>query len=115
MSARCSSLHDAIRTAAVRGLRSDAIEDTRKAYQTECAAEEGEAQSQLANEHREKTTAKNEVKSASNMSRRQALEKEQQCGESKRILFAMRARTDLNEGEKAELKRFTENYLARCS
>ena len=39
----------------------------------------------------------------------------QQCGESKRILFSKRARTDLTDGEKAELKRFEENYLARCS
>ncbi|MDQ6880790.1 MAG: hypothetical protein M3150_01695 [Pseudomonadota bacterium] len=39
--------------------------------------------------------------------------RQEQCGESKRILVTKRARTDLNEGEKAELKRFEENFRSR--
>ncbi len=40
--------------------------------------------------------------------------REQQCGESKRILYTKRARTDLTEGGKSELRRFEENYRSRC-
>jgi hypothetical protein len=40
---------------------------------------------------------------------------EQQCGESKRILVTKKARTDLNDGEKADLQRFEVNYRARCT
>ena len=36
------------------------------------------------------------------------------CGESKRMLESKRARTDLAEGETAELQRFETSYKARC-
>jgi hypothetical protein len=41
--------------------------------------------------------------------------REQQCGESKRILVVKKARPDLAEAERVELRRFEENYLARCA
>ena len=40
--------------------------------------------------------------------------REQQCAESRRILLAKRARTDLSQGEKDDLARFETNYRARC-
>jgi len=60
-----------------------------------------------------------QAKRADQQAERQAKERtalqQQQCGESKRILITKRARTDLNEGEKAELQRFEQNYRERCS
>ena len=55
-----------------------------------------------------------EAATAEKQERDRASMREQQCGESKRILLSKRARTDLTEGEKAELRRFEDNYRSRC-
>jgi hypothetical protein len=39
--------------------------------------------------------------------------KEQQCGESKRIIFSKRKRNDLTAGEQQDLQRFIHNYKER--
>lgn len=115
MSPRCASLHDSIRTAPVRGLASDTVTSMRKEYSRECAENEREAQAMLSQEAGEKNRQKREEKVAEKRAGEQASVRAQQCGESKRILVTKKARTDLTDGEKADLRRFEDNYLARCT
>jgi hypothetical protein len=114
MSPRCSSLNDALRTARVRGLASETITTMQRDYRRECGENEGEARAQFSQESREKAMERRGQQEAEKRERERASLHAQQCGESKRILFAKRARADLTEGEKAELKRFEENYRSRC-
>jgi hypothetical protein len=115
MSPRCSALHDALRTASARGLDSRTQSEMRRNYQRECAEDESDARSRWARERGEqKQMARSEAESARRAQERTKLQQEQ-CEESKRILVTKRRRTDLTEGEKAELQRFEANYKSRCS
>ena len=114
MSPRCGSLHDAIRTARVRGLTSETISTMQKDYQRECAENESEAYTMLSQEKGEKAQQRRSEKQAEKEERDRASLRDQQCGESKRILVTKRGRSDLNEGERSELRRFEANYRARC-
>lgn len=114
MSPRCSGLNDALRTASARGLNYDTIGKMRKDYQAECGEDEREAHGKLSEEARDKSLQKRDAKMAEARERERTAVQQEQCGESKRILRNKRARTDLTEGEKAELERFEANYKARC-
>jgi len=115
MTPRCASLNDALRTAPARGLKYDTINTMRRDYQAECGDNEAEARTQ----HSRDVSADRQQKSAERRSQSiaqdQARLHEQQCEESKRILLAKRKRPDLQEGERADLKRFEDNYRARCA
>ncbi|WP_255429276.1 hypothetical protein [Ramlibacter albus] len=115
MSARCSGLHDAIRTAPARGLKSDTLYTMQRDYQRECGEEEAEARTQFNRDQRDQR----QQKVAERQSQAQAVERtkqqQAQCDESKRILAIKQRRTDLSDGEKADLKRFEENFKSRCS
>ena len=115
LSPRCASLNDAIRTAPARGLKHDVISDMRKEYREQCSEEESEARSKMSRERREDKQQRAEADKAEQRSRERTAIQQQQCGESKRILFTKRARTDLTDGEKADLQRFEDNYRSRCS
>ncbi|WP_298925747.1 hypothetical protein [uncultured Ramlibacter sp.] len=115
MSPRCSSLHDALRTASARGLKHETVNEMRRGYQVECSEDEREAYTALSQERGEKNQQRRAEQSANMAQKERTALQQQQCGESKRILVTKRARTDLNEGEKAELQRFEDNYRARCS
>jgi hypothetical protein len=114
MSARCSGLHDALRTAPARGLDHQTQNEMRRNYQRECAEDEAEARNRWYKERGEKKQmARSEADAARREQDRSKLLQDQ-CGESKRILVTKRQRTDLTEGERAELARFEANYKARC-
>lgn len=115
MSARCASLHDALRTASARGLKYETMNTMRRDYQAECGENEREARSQYDRDQGMDRQQKNAERQSQLVAQTQARLHEQQCEESKRILLAKRNRPDLNEGERAELKRFEENYRTRCS
>lgn len=114
MSPRCSALNDALRTASARGLNYETVAKMRKDYQAGCAEDEREAHGRLSEEMRDKSLQKREAKMAEARERERTAVQIEQCGESKRILRNKRARTDLNDGEKAELERFEANFRARC-
>jgi len=114
LSPRCASLNDAIRTAPARGLKHDVIKQMRKEYDDECSESERQADAQLSKDRKDKTKQISDATQAERADKERAALREQQCGESKRILFAKRARTDLTEGEKADLRRFEDNYRSRC-
>jgi hypothetical protein len=114
MNARCASMSDAVRTAGVRGLKMDAIAELQRNYRKDCAENEQEARVQLNAERQGRAQAKREEKQATAARTQQSQLAQQQCDESKRILVTKRKRTDLSDGEKADLQRFEENYRARC-
>ena len=114
LSPRCAALNDAIRTGPARGLKHETLSQMRQEYSSECSESESEASSRLSQDRSQKKQQSNEAKAAEKLEQERASLREQQCSESKRILFTKRARTDLNEGEKAELRRFEENYRSRC-
>lgn len=115
LSARCSSLHDALRTAPARGLKPETIETMRREYENACRDEEMEAREKLHNDKFSKVKQRKEEEIENRKAQERTALQVQQCGESKRILNAKRARTDLTEGEKADLQRFEENFKSRCS
>ena len=114
LSPRCASLNDAIRTASARGLKHDTVSQMSKEYSRECSQDESEANSRMSQERIDQTQLLKDAKATSSQEKERASMREQQCGESKRILHTKRARTDLTDGEKSELRRFEDNYRSRC-
>ncbi|MES2611240.1 MAG: hypothetical protein V4679_13410 [Pseudomonadota bacterium] len=118
MSGRCRSLDENIRNAYSRKIAPDVVQGMRNEYRRDCSQEERDASDRFYQERRagdrerreEEKSAQMAAQSARDMDARQA----QQCAESQRILNAKRSRTDLTEGERADLKRFEEAFLARC-
>lgn len=118
MSGRCRSLDENIRNAYSRKIAPDVVQGMRNEYRRDCAQEERDASDRFYQERRdgdrqrrdEEKSAQMAAQSAREMDARQA----QQCAESQRILNNKKARTDLTEGERADLKRFEEAFLARC-
>lgn len=118
MSARCRSLDDGIRSAYSRGIKADVVAGMRSEYKRDCSEQEREAFSQLSSEQRARTKARREEEKSARLVEQASREQEerflQQCAESRRILQAKKARTDLTEGERNELRRFEDNFIARC-
>ncbi|MBX3658264.1 MAG: hypothetical protein KF740_07525 [Ramlibacter sp.] len=114
MSPRCSSLHDAIRTAPARGLSSDTQQDLRKEYRQECRDDEREAMQELSRRRKEKRQEADQASAAAKREANWSKSQQEMCGELKRVLKTKRARTDLNEGEQRDLERSTEAYHRRC-
>ncbi len=114
LSSRCASMNDAIRTGPSRGLTYQTQAELQKNYRRECAEDESQAYRQLSEDRRNSHTAKQESQRQANAEKQQSALKQQQCDESKRIIHTKSARTDLTDGERAELARFKDNYQARC-
>ena len=118
LSARCRALDENIRGAYGRGIKADVVEGMRREYRRDCREEEQDAYSRLSAErrHRDKQRREDEKSAqvAAQASREQQERHAQQCAESRRILTNKRARTDLTDGEKNDLRRFEEAFLERC-
>jgi hypothetical protein len=118
MSGRCRALDENLRNAYSRKIAPDVVQGMRNEYRRDCSQAEREASNRMYEDRRagdrerrdEEKSAQVAAQSAREMDARQA----QQCAESQRILNAKRARTDLTEGERGDLKRFEEAFLARC-
>lgn len=118
MSARCRSLDSGIRSAYSRGIKPDVVEGMRREYKRDCREQEQEAYSQLSDERREVKKQRREEEKSAQLVGQSQREQEQrfaeQCAESRRIIATKRARTDLSAGERNELSRFEDAFLARC-
>ena len=115
LSARCSSMNDAVRTSTARGLGYQAAQELRRNYQHECGAEENLARQQMYGNQQSQRRADYEQRKATVTSEMQSQAATDQCRESMRIIKSKRARPNLTEGEKAELQRFEDNIRARCT
>ena len=118
MGARCRSLDENIRAAYSRGIKADVLEGMRYEYRRDCRDEERDAYSRLSSERsvrdRQRRDGEKVAQQEAEAAREQEARLAQQCAESKRILTNKRARTDLTEGEKNDLRRFEEAFMARC-
>lgn len=114
MSPHCASLNDAIRTAAIRGLRYDTQNEMRRNYRLECTEDENEARAQFYRDQRDQRQQKLAERKTQEKAQTQARLESQECAEGRRILFNKKKRTDLTEGEKADLQRFEESFRRRC-
>ena len=115
LSPRCASLSDAIRSATARGLRHDTIKQMHNEYYNQCSEEENQANVRLYQERNDKRRQVTIDKANANLDKERAIQHQQQCAESRRILLTKGARTDLNDGEKNELRRFEDNFRNRCN
>ncbi len=118
MSSRCRTLDENMRSGYSRGIKADVLEGMRREYRRDCREQEQDAQSRLFSERRardkERREAEKESQMAAEASRAEEARTAQQCAESRRILANKKARTDLTDGEKNDLRRFEEAFLARC-
>lgn len=119
LSGRCTSMLDAIRTADVRGLSMNTKQELQQNYRKECAQEESDAYRRAQQDRYGAIKENREAVAQAQLQAKKEAEREtiqsQMCLESKRILATKKARTDLSEGEKVDLKRFEDNYLQRCT
>lgn len=114
MSGRCAAMNDELRNGHSKGLSYQTMSELQKNYGRECGEDDRQARTQLYAAKRANAIAQMENQNQANADKQNSALKQQQCDESKRILHAKSSRTDLNEGERAELARFKENYQARC-
>lgn len=118
MSGRCRALDDAMRTAYQNGTPADVVAGMRREYQRDCRDEESEASVRLSRERREAQRQRRDGEREAQVAQQAAQEVDarrmQQCTESRRILAAKKARTDLTPGEINDLRRFEDNIAARC-
>jgi hypothetical protein len=114
MSSQCSAMNDALRTGPARGVDFQTQAVLQKSYRAECSEDEQQAQSRLYAQKQESRNAKKEESNQLQAMRQRTQEQQQQCDESKQIIYKKSRRTDLTDGEKAELVRFKENFQTRC-
>ena len=118
MSARCRSLDDNIRSAYSRRIAADVVAGMRREYERDCSEQESDAYSQISSERRSRDKEHRDEETSAQLTEQASREQEarfaQQCAESRRILATKKARTDLTEGERNDLRRFEENFIARC-
>lgn len=119
MSERCRSLNDTMRSAYSRGIKADVQDGMRREYNRDCRDEESDASSRYSREQRDARQQRRDEERQAAMAQQASEADEarrgQQCAESRRILNLKTARTDLSEGERSDLRRFEDAYLARCA
>jgi len=115
MSVECAQLNDAIRTGPARGLRSGPMWELRADYEKRCSDNEASARRQLQEADRQQRDRRLDQQAAVDAEKSRAALSVEQCYEMLRILHGKRQRAaTMNDGEKADLQRFEENYKARC-
>lgn len=119
MSGRCRTLRTSIRAASANGSKYEVIAGMQREYRRDCSDEETEASSRYYKEQRESRRQRRDderqQQEALQAGQEQDARRAQQCAESRRILAAKKARTDLTPGERNDLRRFEDNITARCA
>ena len=118
LSARCRALDDNLRGASGQRVKADVMEGMRREYRRDCREEEQNAYSRLSAERSNRDKQRREDEKSSQMATLVAKEQQErhtrQCTESRNLLASKRARTDLTDGEKNDLRRFEDAFLVRC-
>jgi hypothetical protein len=101
------------------GAKYEVIAGMQREYRRDCSDEETEASSRYYKEQRESRRQRRDderqQQEALQAGQEQDARRAQQCAESRRILAAKKARTDLTPGERNDLRRFEDNITARCA
>lgn len=115
MSVECAQLNDAIRTGPTRGLGFGPMAELRADYQKRCAENESLARRQLQDADAQQRERQRDQRDALQAEKSRAAASSEQCYEMLRILHGKRQRiASMNDGERADLQRFEDNYKARC-
>ena len=115
MGVECAQLNDAIRTGPARGLKSGPMADLQADYRKRCSEDEALARARWQDAQAQERERRNEQKSAVEAEKSRVVSSAEQCFEVLRILHGKRQRAaSMNDGEKADLQRFEDNYKARC-
>jgi hypothetical protein len=115
MSIECAQLNDALRTGPTRGLKSGPMAELRADYQKRCSDNEASARDQLREAEKQQLDRRQDQQAATQAEKSRAAMSNEQCYEMLRILHGKRQRAaSMNDGEKADLQRFEDNYKARC-
>lgn len=115
LSGDCRSLNDALRTASSRGLSYESVNNLNREWNQRCQEDDRDARRRFYEQQRDGRLARANEKRVEATVAQQSAAKKQQCDEMLRILGNKRKRTDLTDGEKADLQRFETNYRERCS
>lgn len=119
MSARCRTLSDTQRSGYSSGIKSDVMAAMRREYERDCKEQESDASSRYYQEQRDARKRRQEEErqaaQAEQVAQEHGARVAQQCAESRRVLATKKARTDLTEGERNDLRRFEEAFTARCT
>lgn len=118
MNARCASMHEAIRTAGVRGLGPDTLGELQRNFQLECRDDLRQAQRTLAREKgeldRQRETERLTVERQNSAAQEADRLRYEQCAEMRKIIASRKARPNMTEGELGDLARLEERYNSRC-
>lgn len=115
MSVDCAQLNDAIRTGPARGLKSGPMNDLQADYRRRCSEDEALARGKWQDAQAQERERRNDRQSAVEAAKSRVVSSAEQCYEMLRILHGKRQRAaSMNDGEKADLQRFEDNYKARC-
>ena len=116
MSVECAQLNDAIRTGPSRGLRAEPMAELQTDYRKRCSDDESAARRQFQEAEEDRKAQRQGAVAAVKAEKARATQNNEQCYEMLRILHGKRQRVaSMNDGEKADLQRFEDNYKARCT
>jgi hypothetical protein len=116
MSVECAQLNDAIRTGPARGLQAGPMGDLQADYRKRCSDDESAARQQLREVEEAQKDQRQRAVASSQAEKTRATINSEQCYEMLRILHGKRQRAaSMNDGEKADLQRFEDNYKTRCT
>ena len=113
LSGSCRSLNDAVRGAS-RGNNYQAVHNLQEEWRQRCQEDEADAYRAYWEKKQSERNERVAVKKAEAAQVQQVRTQKQLCADMAQILATKRARTDLNDAERAELQRFADNHRARC-
>ena len=115
LSAECAQLNDAIRTGPARGLKAGPMSELNEDYRKRCREDEQLARRRLQEVEADQREHRRADQAAAKAEKTRAVLNSEQGYEMLRILHAKRQRVaSMNDGEKADLHIFEDNYKARC-
>ena len=114
LSPACKELNDAIRTASTRGVGGDAVRGLQREWSQRCSDDVGDAHVRMRQAQRDDRERKRAEVAEAQARQTSANVHREQCDEMLCILARKRKRTDLSDGERADLARFEANFEQRC-
>ena len=115
LSVECAQLNDAIRTGPARGLKSGPMDELQSDYRKRCAEEDQLARKRQREADDQQRDRREDQQAAVKAEKTRAATSSEQCYEMLRILHGKRQRVaTMNDGERADLQRFEDNYKSRC-
>jgi hypothetical protein len=111
----CASISEGIRTAGVRGVRGQVVQDLHQEYRQKCAFEDQDARRKVQADLSQEQGQRQAQRDAANNSRAQAQQQADRCAGMRDVISLKRAReTSLNEKEVAALRELESTFNGQC-